>query len=138
MFFDMLKYIYSESLFNTLYFQIKHKRLKNLLKQTLQKIPYFFALAPTHHSFTVNSGFLYELKYKVLLPKSACEIFYFWFRRTDSVALKHNSFQNKNYRKATPSFAPRLLIFKLQQEVWKFNDICVSWNSPKTDLETNF
>ena len=35
-------------------------------------------------------------------------------------------------------FAPRPLIFKLQQEVLKFNDICVSWSSPKTDLETNF
>ena len=28
-------------------------------------------------------------------------------------------------------------IFKFQQEVWKFNDICVSWSSQKTDLETN-
>ena len=35
----------------------------------------------------------------------------------------HNSFQNKNNRKATHSFAPRPLIFKLQQEVLKFNDI---------------
>ena len=26
----------------------------------------------------------------------------------------------------------------LQQEVLKFNDICVSWTSPKTSLETNF
>ena len=42
------------------------------------------------------------------------------------------------YRKATHSFAPRPLIFKLQQEVLKFNDICVSWSSPKTDLVTNF
>ena len=50
----------------------------------------------------------------------------------------HNSFQNKNNRKATHSFAPRPLIFKLQQEVLKFNDICVSWSSPKTDLVTNF
>ena len=29
------------------------------------------------------------------------------------------------------SFAPRRLIFKLQQEALKFNDICVSWSSPK-------
>ena len=33
-----------------------------------------------------------------------------------------------------PTFAPRPLIFKLQQEVFNFNDICVSWSSPKTDL----
>ena len=45
----------------------------------------------------------------------------------DSLALKyHNSF-----------FARGNLIFKLQQEVLKFNDICVSWSSPKTDLVTN-
>ena len=51
---------------------------------------------------------------------------------------RHNSFQNKNNRKATHSFAPRPLIFKLQREVLKFNDIYVSWSSPKTDLKTNF
>ena len=47
---------------------------------------------------------------------------------------RHNSFQNKNHRKATHSFAPSSLIFKLQQEVLKFNDICVSL----TDMVTNF
>ena len=57
----------------------------------------------------------------------------------DSLTLKrHNSFQNENKEKATHSFAPRPLIFKLQQEVLKFNDICVSWSSPKTDVATNF
>ena len=35
------------------------------------------------------------------------------------------------------NFAPRPLIFKLQQKLLKFNNICVSWSSPKTDLETN-
>ena len=57
----------------------------------------------------------------------------------ESLTLKrHNSFQNYNNRKATHSFAPRPLIFKLQQEVLKFNDIFVSLGSPKTDPETNF
>ena len=57
----------------------------------------------------------------------------------DSLTLKHhNSFQNKNSRKATHIFAPRPLILKLQQKLLKFNDICVSWSSPKTDLEMNF
>ena len=51
---------------------------------------------------------------------------------------RHNSLQNKNNRKVTHAFASRPLIFTLQQEVWKFSDICVSWTSPKTDLETNF
>ena len=44
----------------------------------------------------------------------------------DSLTLKrHNSFQNHNSRKATQGFAPRTLIFRLQQ-VLKFSDICVS------------
>ena len=41
----------------------------------------------------------------------------------DSLTLKMK--KNKN-RKTTDSFAPRPLIFKLQQEVLKFNDIFVS------------
>ena len=44
---------------------------------------------------------------------------------------RHNSFQNENNRKVTHSFAPNPLIFKVQQEVLKLNDICVSWSSPK-------
>ena len=51
---------------------------------------------------------------------------------------RHSFFQNKNNGKATHSFAPRPPIFKLQQEVLKFNYICVSWSSTKTDLATNF
>ena len=51
---------------------------------------------------------------------------------------RQNSFQNYNNRKSTHSFAPRPLILKLQQEVLKFNDICVSSSSPKTDLGANF
>ena len=51
---------------------------------------------------------------------------------------RHNLFHNENHRRATHSFAPRLLIFKLQQEILKFIDICVSRSSPKPDLETNF
>ena len=36
--------------------------------------------APTHHSFAFNSRFLYELKHRVHLSKSVCEIFHFRFR----------------------------------------------------------
>ena len=50
----------------------------------------------------------------------------------ESLILKHLN------RKVTPSFAPRPLIFKLLQEVLKFNAIYMSWSSPKTDLLTNF
>ena len=57
----------------------------------------------------------------------------------DSLTLKcHNSFQNQNDRKATHAFALRCLIFKLQQEVLKFNDICLSRSSLKNELETNW
>ena len=49
----------------------------------------------------------------------------------DSLTLKrHNAFQNENNRKAAHSLAHRRLIFKLQKEVLKFNDICVSWSTP--------
>ena len=65
--------------------------------------------------------------------------FIFLIKCMDSLNLKcHNYFQNENNRKATYSLAPRFLISKVQQEVLKFNDICMSWSSPKTDLETNF
>ena len=50
---------------------------------------------------------------------------------------RHNFFQNLNNRKATYSFAPGIPIFKLQQEVLRFNDICLSWSSQKDDQETN-
>ena len=60
-------------------------------------------------------------------------------KRMESLTLnRHNSFHYKNNRKATHAFASRPLLFKLQQEVWKFSDICLSWSSPKNDLETNF
>ena len=42
------------------------------------------------------------------------------------------------YKKPSHCFLPTPLIFKLQQEVLKFNEICVNWSLPKTDLETNF
>ena len=57
----------------------------------------------------------------------------------DFLSLKRpNSFQKQNNRKDTHSFVARPLIFKLPQEVLKFNDIRVSWSSPKTELEANF
>ena len=57
----------------------------------------------------------------------------------DSLTLKaHNSFQNQNNRKAAHSLAPRLLIFKSQEELLKLNDISLNCSSPKTDLVTIF
>ena len=51
---------------------------------------------------------------------------------------RYNSFQNKYDMKDTYNFAPRHLIFKLQQEAFKFSYICVSWGSPKTGMERIF
>ena len=56
MFFDMWKYVYSESIFNTLYIEIKHKSLKTLDKINSTKMPSFF-FRELQHSFTFNSRF---------------------------------------------------------------------------------
>ena len=41
---------------------------------------FFLSRAPTHHSFTFNLQFLYELKHKVRVSKTVCGIFHFRFR----------------------------------------------------------
>ena len=41
---------------------------------------FFLSQTPTHHSFTFNLRFLYELKHKVRLSKTVCVIFRFRFR----------------------------------------------------------
>ena len=41
---------------------------------------FFLSRALTHHSFTFNLRFLYELKPKVRLSKTVCGIFHFRFR----------------------------------------------------------
>ena len=40
---------------------------------------FFLSQAPTHHNFTFNLQFLYELKHKVRLSKTICRIFHFQF-----------------------------------------------------------
>ena len=40
---------------------------------------FFLSRARTHHSFTFNLRFLYELKHKVRLSKTVCEIHHFQF-----------------------------------------------------------
>ena len=41
---------------------------------------FFLSRPPTHHSFTFNLRFLYELKHKVRLSKTVRRIFHFRFR----------------------------------------------------------
>ena len=52
--------------------------------------------------------------------------------------LKNTLFPFKIKLITTHSFSPTPLNFSLQQGVLKFNDICVSWSYPKTDLEASF
>ena len=48
----------------------------NFAKNTL----FLLSRAPTHHSFTLNWQFLYELRHMVHFSKTVFEIFYFRFR----------------------------------------------------------
>ena len=41
---------------------------------------FFLSWATTHHNFTFNLQFLYELKHKIFFSKSVCGIFLFRFR----------------------------------------------------------
>ena len=92
----------------------------------------FLSRVTTHHSFPFNPQFLYELEHMAHLSKTMCGIFNFCFRLVfikfyifvhkfmDSLTLKlHNSFQNKNNRKARHSFAARPLIFKFSTRSFK-------------------
>ena len=45
-----------------------------------KNVLFLLSQAPTHHSFTFNLRFLYELKHKVRLSKTVCGICYFPFR----------------------------------------------------------
>ena len=65
MFFDMQKYIYSESLFNALYIEREHKCSSTL----------FLLQTPSYYSFTFNLRFLYELKHKFCLSQNVCRTF---------------------------------------------------------------
>ena len=97
--------------------------------------------------------FLYELKHKVRPSKTLFGLFLFrsyfvfikvcimfqqnaWTLRLKNVIFP---FKIKIIEKPHILLLLDLLeIFKLQQEVLKLNSICVSWNSPKIDPETNF
>ena len=53
----------------------------------------FLSRTPTHHGFSFNLRFLYELKHKVHLSKTVCGIFHFRFR---SVFIKVYIFIQQN------------------------------------------
>ena len=69
------------------------KKLPSDKINSTKKTFFFLSRAPTHQSFTFNLWFLYELKHKVRLSKTACEIFHFRFR---FVFVKVNIFVQHN------------------------------------------
>ena len=94
-----------------------------------KKCRLFLLQAPTHHSFTFNIQFSYMSWSTRFVSLKLCV----GFSILDSVLFLLNiiiPFKTKIIEKP--------LIAKLQQEVLKFNDICVSWGYPKPDLVTNF
>ena len=126
MFFLYLKvYIFWKFVQYTIHWD-KTQMLKKfpLDKVSATKSTLFFLLwAPTHHSFTLNSQFLYELKYMAYLSKTVRGTFHFRVRlgfiklysfvqqNAWTLTLKsHNSIQNENNRKAT-QFCSRLSDF---------------------------
>ena len=56
MFFDIYKYVYSESVFNTLYIEITQmlKKFSSDKVNGTKNALLFLSRAPTHHSFTFN------------------------------------------------------------------------------------
>ena len=80
MFFDIKKYVYSESVFNTCRKNTNFKKISFGQNKRYKKFPFFLWRTPAQHSFTCNLRFLYELKHKVRLSKTVCGIFHFRFR----------------------------------------------------------
>ena len=56
------------------------KKFPSLKVNSTKNALFFLSRASTHHSFTFNLQFLYELKHMVYLSKSVCGIFRFRFR----------------------------------------------------------
>ena len=82
MFFDVLKFVFSECVFNALYMEINtnvETNPSNKINATKNAL-FFHSRAPTHHSFTFNLRYLYDPKHKIRLSKNVFEIFHFQFR----------------------------------------------------------
>ena len=59
--------------------QILKKFLLRKINGT-KSVLFLLSRAPTHHNFTFELQFLYELKHKICLFKTVCVIFHFRFR----------------------------------------------------------
>ena len=64
-----------------LIFNTNVKKISFAQKNFTKNAFFFLSLAPTHHSFTFNSQFLYELRHIIYLSKTVCGIFHFRFRK---------------------------------------------------------
>ena len=71
LFWKFIQYTISWDKTIKIYF-VQNKRYKKAL--------FFLSRAPSQHSFTFNSQFLYELKHMVYFSKTVCGIFHFRFR----------------------------------------------------------
>ena len=79
----MCKSMYILNVFSILYIELKHKCKKKFSSDKINgtKNAFFFlSRAPTHHSFSFNLRFLYELKRKVRLLKAVCGVLHFRIR----------------------------------------------------------
>ena len=107
-----LYYVYIKICILSHYTSRKNTNVEKFTSDKYTKNALFFvSRAPSHRSFTFLR-FLHELIFS-----------------TDFISFLHELIFSIDF----VSFRP--LIFKLQHEVLKFSDICVSWNSPTTDLE---
>ena len=130
----------------------KNKKVQKICvgqNKRYKKYLLFLSRASTHHSFTFNLRFSYELNHMVRLSKTVFGIFNFrlCFNRrsyfcstkcTDSLNLKHIiSFKFEIIEKPHAVSLQDLWLLRCNKKVLKLSNICVSWSSQKTDLETN-
>ena len=84
---------------------------------------FFLSQAPTHHSFTFNSLFLYELKHKVRLSKKVSRIFHFWLRlvliKVYRIRIIVQNSLCSNFSSAVRVSAPQAKISQLCNFTWQ-------------------
>ena len=68
------------SILYTFRYNTNVKKIPSDKINSTKKAHFFLSRAPTHHSFTFNLRFLYELKHKIRFSKTVCGIFRFRFR----------------------------------------------------------
>ena len=82
---NFFRYVKVCIFWTSIQYTIHWDKTQMLKKISLDKINgtknalFFLSQAPTHHGFTFNLRFLYELKHKIPLSKTVCGIFHFRF-----------------------------------------------------------